>query len=192
MSAEVLNDASLHATCDEVLSSLQAGIAQYAMVTHPVFGKIWAYEVDGFGNSLMMDDANTPSLLSLPYLGYCAINDPLYQATRNFVLSAANPFFAAGQSGEGIASPHIGNGWIWPMSVAMRGITSSSETEIVGCLKTLKQSHAGTGFMHESYWKDDPSRFTRAWFCWANSLFGEFILKVFQERPILLGRKLNY
>jgi uncharacterized protein len=185
-------DVSLAGQAERLAGEINTGIASHALINHKEHGYIYAYEVDGFGGVNLMDDANTPGLLSLPYLGYCAINDPLYQATRNFILSASNPFFAAGQTGEGIASPHIGNGWIWPMSVAMRGITSSSETEIIKCLTMLKQSHAGTGFMHESYWKDDPSRFTRGWFCWANSLFGELILKIFQERPILLGRKLNY
>jgi meiotically up-regulated gene 157 (Mug157) protein len=181
-------DASLATQAARLADQISAGIAAHALVDHKEFGRMYAYEIDGFGGVNLMDDANTPSLLSLPYLGYCATNDPLYQATRNFALSAANPFFAAGQFGEGIASPHIGNGWIWPMSIAMRGITSSSESEIVACLRMLKQSHAGTGFMHESFWKDDPKRFTRAWFCWANSLFGEFVLKVFRENPALLRR----
>jgi meiotically up-regulated gene 157 (Mug157) protein len=186
MSAEVFNDASLHATCDEVLSSLQAGIAQYAMVTHPVFGKIWAYEVDGFGNSLMMDDANTPSLLSLPYLGCCDTNDPTYQRTRQFVLSLSNPYFFRGKAAEGVGGPHIGLGSIWPLSIIMRALTSSDDHEILQCLQWLRNTTANTGFMHESFSQDDPSKFSRAWFAWANTMFGELILDLADRKPLLL------
>ena len=186
MSAEVLNDASLGAMCDEVLSSLQPAVAQYAMVTHPRFGKIWAYEVDGFGNSLMMDDANTPSLLSLPYLGCCDTNDPTYQRTRQFVLSLSNPYFFRGKAAEGVGGPHIGLGSIWPLSIIMRALTSSDDHEILQCLQWLRDTTANTGFMHESFSQDDPSKFSRAWFAWANTMFGELILDLADRKSLLL------
>jgi len=166
---------------------IENGLRQHALVSHPVHGEIWAYEIDGFGGRYLMDDANVPSLLSLPYLGYCAKNDPLYQRTRAFVLSPENPYYAEGAAGRGIGGPHVGPGWIWPMSITMQALTSDSDEEIAECLRLLKASHAGTGFIHETFWKDDAARFTRPWFAWANTLFGELLLTLHRERPHLLG-----
>ena len=137
---------------------------------------MWAYEVDGYGNILLMDDANAPGLLSLPYLGCCKLGDPLYRKTRQFVLSDANPYFFKGKAAEGIGGPHEGLNMIWPMSIIMRALTSSDDREIRQCLLWLRDTTAGTGFMHESFQKDDPTVFTRKWFAWANTLFGELIV----------------
>jgi len=186
MSVDVLGDTSLAAACDEVLFRLQTGLAQFGTVQHSVFGEIWAYEVDGFGNSLMMDDANTPSLLSLPYLGCCNISDPRYQRTRQFALSVSNPYFFRGKAAEGIGGPHIGLGSIWPLSIIMRALTSNDDREILQCLQWLRDTTANTGFMHESFSQDDASRFTRPWFAWANTLFGELILDLADRKPSLL------
>jgi meiotically up-regulated gene 157 (Mug157) protein len=133
-----------------------------------------------------MDDANVPSLLSLPYLGCCEPTTPLYRRTRAFVLSEGNPYFFRGSAGEGIGGPHVGLDMIWPLGVTMRALTSVDDEEIAECLRTLRTTHAGTGFMHESFHKDDPSNFTRKWFAWANTLFGELILRIHDERPHLL------
>lgn len=167
---------------DEVESALK----MHATAPHGEHGKIYAYEADGFGNQLFMDDANVPSLLSLPYLGCVGATDPTYQSTRRFVLSRDNPYFFKGKAAEGIGGPHVGLDMIWPLSIIMRGLTSNDEMEIGGCLTTLLRTHADTGFMHESFNKDDPSNFTRAWFAWANTLFGEFVLKVLHEHPQVL------
>jgi meiotically up-regulated gene 157 (Mug157) protein len=134
-----------------------------------------------------MDDANVPSLLSLPYLGACAAEDPLYQRTRARVLSPDNPYFFRGRFAEGVGGPHVGMGMIWPMAITMRALTSGDDAEIRTALAMLKATHAGTGFMHEAFDKDDPSRFTRPWFSWANSLFGELILALAARRPELLA-----
>jgi hypothetical protein len=166
---------------------ISEALDRHALVTHEKLGKIIAYEVNGFGSFNLMDDANVPSLLSLPYLGAVAQNDPVYQRTRAYVLSKANPFFFAGKAGEGIGGPHIGLDMIWPLSIIMRGLTSTDEKEIKNCLYTLQNSHAGTGFMHESFHKDDPSKFTRKWFAWANTIFGEFIWKTYREHRQLLS-----
>lgn len=170
---------------------IEAGIRQHAIVRHPTQGDVFAFEVDGFGSRIMMDDANVPSLLSLPYLGYCAKDDPLYRRTRARILSPANPYFSAGAAGRGIGGPHIGPGWIWPMAIMMQALTSEDDDEIRDCLRQLKATHAGTGFMHESFWKDDAAKFTRAWFAWANTLFGELILTLHRERPHLLERPID-
>jgi meiotically up-regulated gene 157 (Mug157) protein len=134
----------------------------------------------------MMDDANVPSLLSLSYLIPHLQQDKVYQRTRKYVLSADNPFFFSGKAGEGIGGPHVGADSIWPLSIIMRGLTSTDDKEISLCLQMLKKTHAGTGFMHESFHKDDANRYTRSWFAWANTLFGELVWKVYKERPHLL------
>lgn len=147
----------------------------------------WPYEIDGFGSQLFMDDANVPSLLSLSYLGACAADDPRYLATRARILSPAhNPFFVSGRAAEGIGSPHTGRRRIWPMALTLQAMTSTDDLEVRRCLRQLRSTHAGTGFMHEAFDADDPSQFSRPWFAWANSLFGELILKLHDERPHLL------
>jgi hypothetical protein len=148
-------------------------------------GTIWAYEIDGYGGQVLSDDANVPSLLSLPYLD-CSPDAAVYSRTRKFVWSESNPWFVRGTAGEGIGGPYIGRDMIWPMSQIIYALTSNSDTEIVHAIRMLKASSAGTGFIHESYNKDDPSKFTRPWFAWANTLFGEFIARIAQRRPELL------
>jgi meiotically up-regulated gene 157 (Mug157) protein len=181
-----IGDEGLAASCEDLLKQLRAAVAEHGIIDHPDFGKIWAYEVDGFGNTLMMDDANAPGLLSLPYLQCCDVNDPQYQRTRKFALSPENPYFFRGKAAEGIGGPHIGLGQIWPLSIIMRALTSSDDQEIRVCLKWLRNTTAGTDFMHESFDQDDPKKFTRPWFAWANSLFGELILNLADMRPALL------
>ena len=167
---------------DEVSDALQ----QHAVVNHPTYGDIYAFEVDGYGNDLLMDDANVPSLLSLPYLGAVEDNDPIYQNTRKFIWSLDNPFFFKGTVAEGIGGPHVGIDMIWPMAITMKGLTTKSTSEMKHCIKMLKETHAGTGFMHETFHKDNPENFTRSWFAWANTLFGEFLWKTYQNHPELL------
>jgi meiotically up-regulated gene 157 (Mug157) protein len=147
-------------------------------VEHPKHGKVYAFEVDGFGNAYFMDDANVPSLLALPYLDSIDLNDEVYQNTRKLVLSEDNPYFFKGTAGEGIGGPHIGYDMIWPMSIIMRAQTSSDDEEIRHCLRMLRDTDADTGFMHESFHKDNPSKFTRKWFAWVNTLFGELIVNL--------------
>jgi uncharacterized protein len=147
---------------------------------------VFYYEVDGYGGRVFMDDANIPSLLSLPYLGYCAPDDPIYQNTRSLLWSEANPYFFRSGSHAGIGGPHIGPGYIWPMSLMMWALTSSCDDERREALKALMATHAGRGFMHESFHQDRPDDFTRPWFGWANSLFGELILHLYQTRPDIL------
>ena len=175
--------------CNEFADEILDATRKNAVVPHPSFGSLYAYEVDGFGNALFMDDANVPSLLSLPYLGCCAPDDPLYAATRAFVLSTDNPFFFRGQVAEGIGGPHVGLQMIWPLGIIIRALTSVHDREIESCLRMLTNSHAGTGFMHESFHQDDPKNYTRSWFAWANTLFGELVLKLATERPHLLKNK---
>jgi meiotically up-regulated gene 157 (Mug157) protein len=186
MAMGIFADAALATECTRLAGEVEAALQRYGTVEHPRFGRIWAYEVDGYGNSLMMDDANAPGLLSLAYLGCCEIDDPLYRRTRAFAWSDANPWFFRGRVAEGIGGPHVGREYVWPMSILMRAFTSVDDNEILQCLRWLRDTTAGTGFMHESFHCDDAADFTRSWFAWANTLFGELLVKLANERPQLL------
>lgn len=165
------------ATAHALATEIRAGVARDG-----AHGDIWAYEIDGFGGALLMDDANAPSLLALPYLGACAADDPRYLATRRWLLSADNPWRFSGEAAEGVGSPHTGPRKIWPIALAMQGLTATTEAERMACIRTLGATHAGTYLAHESFDADDPRRFTRPWFAWANSLVGELL-----ERAALDG-----
>ncbi len=138
-----------------------------------------------------MDDSNAPSLLSMAYLGDVPSDDPVYRNTRRFVLSDSNPYFFKGTAGEGIGGPHVGYDMIWPMSIMMRAFTSTDDREIKTCLETLLHTDAETGFIHESFHKDDPTNFTRAWFAWQNTLFGELVLRLIDEGKLSLLNSLK-
>ena len=172
--------------CLELAEEVETALKKYATYNHPEFGTIYAFEVDGFGNRLLMDDANVPSLLAMPYLGDVDVNDPVYQNTRRFVWSESNPYFFRGKVAEGIGGPHIGYDMAWPMSIMMKAFTSQDDAEIKWCVETLMKTDAGTGFMHESFNVDDPDDFTREWFAWQNGLFGELILKIIADGKLEL------
>jgi uncharacterized protein len=186
ISTAIYHDQDFSQECTVFAQQVREATKRYGIVHHPNHGEILAYEVDGYGNTYSMDDANAPGLLSLAYLELLPENDPLYQRTRSFALSLDNPYFFRGTAGEGIGGPHIGRDYIWPMSILMRALTSTSDAEITQCLRTLCTTTAGTNFMHEAFHKDDSSRYTRPWFAWANGLFGELVLKLHRERPALL------
>lgn len=178
-------------TCYKLSKEVDEAIQKYAVTEHLNFGKIYAYEIDGFGNKVFMDDANVPSLMSLAYLGAHKNSDKLYKNTREFLLSNSNPYFLTGKAGEGQASPHTGKDKIWPMGIILRAMTSEDKNEIRKCLHTLRSTHADTGFMHEAFHKDNPTNFNRSWFAWANTLFGELIIKIANEHPDILQTKLG-
>ena len=188
MLEKTAQDAKLAADFKSLALEVETALKKYAVYNHPEFGKIYAFEVDGFGNYLLMDDAGIPGLISMPYLGAMSVKDPIYINTRKFVLSDSNPYFFKGKAGEGLGSPHTLVDQIWPMGIIARAITSTSDAEIEAQLKQLKYTHNHTGFMHESFDKDDDAKFTRKWFAWVNTLFGELILKLEKERPHLLAK----
>lgn len=190
MHEHLYNDVDFARECNALAEEIENALNDYAIVNHPKYGDILAYEIDGFENKLFMDDANIPNLLSLSYLGCLSPVDPLYLNTRQFVLSKANPYYFEGSAACGVGSPHTLVNRIWHMSIIMRAIASFDDEEIIQCLRMLKNTHAGTFFMHESFDKNNPADFTRSWFAWANSLFGELILKLFNERPHLLRTKI--
>lgn len=185
---EARPDPAFAAECLQFAREVEEAIRQYGIADHLHFGRMYAYEADGFGNQLFLDDANVPSLMSLAYLGIHQPSDKLYRNTRRFLLSEHNPYFLRGKAAVGQASPHSGKDRIWPMGIILRALTSTDDAEIVQCLTMLKNTHAGTGFMHEAFHKDDPKDFTRTWFAWANTLFGELIIQIHTQRPHLLKR----
>lgn len=176
----------LASECLALASEVEEALKKYAVYEHPEFGKIYAFEADGFGNQFIMDDANVPSLLAMAYLGDVPADDPIYQNTRRFVWSEGNPYFFRGIAGEGIGGPHIGTEVIWPMSIMMKAFTSDDDAEIQDCIRQLLITDAGKGFIHESFNRNDASDFTREWFAWQNTLFGELILKLIDDGKLEL------
>jgi len=187
----LLNEPLFASECSAFADELAIAIKKYAISKHPDFGKIYSYEVDGFGNRVFMDDANVPSLMSLAYLGAHKPEDPIYRNTRRFLLSDSNPYYLRGTAAEGQASPHTGKEKIWPMGIILRAMTSGDSNEITHCLSMLRKTHAGTGFIHEAFHKDNPADFNRKWFAWANTLFGELIIKIYNERPEILSENIG-
>ena len=178
-----LKDTVLRTAAKALSDEVRSGIELFGTVIHPKYGKIYAYEVDGLGNTNLMDDANVPSLLAMPHMGYCRADDPVYAATRAFVLSDENRYFFAGSAAKGIGSPHTPPGYIWPISLCIQGITSESYSEKLNLLEVLMRVDAGTGLMHEGFHNDDPTQFTRPWFAWANSMFAEIVIDLLDAKP---------
>ena len=158
---KVNKNTALATQCADLANEVSDALKKYAVYDHPKYGKIYAYEVDGFGSYFLMDDANVPS--------------------RRYVWSEDNPYFHRGKAGEGIGGPHIGNDMIWPMSIMMRAFTSKDDQEIRQCIEMLMNTDAGKGFIHESFYKNDANNFTREWFAWQNTLFGELIIKLVND-----------
>lgn len=179
--AALLDDEALAREATALREEILDGVAKYALVEHPNHGQIFAYETDGLGHYTLMDDANVPSLLSLPYLGLCQKDDPLYLRTRAFVLSQDNRFYYEGPRAQGVGSPHTPAGYIWPIALCMQALTTDAVDEIAGLLTQLLTTHAGTRFMHESFDPAKPEDFTRSWFAWANSLFGEMVYRLYED-----------
>lgn len=187
MLEQIHQDREAAGVCRALAGEVEQALREYAIVDHAKFGKIYAYEVDAFGNSYCIDDGNVPSLLSLPYIGAVKGDDPVYAATRRSILSEeGNPYFCRGKAADGPGGPHAGLDQIWHLGIIVQALTSTDEAEIGKCLHFLQTTHAGTGFMHEAFHKDDASKFTRKWFAWANTIFGELILKTFKDHPRLL------
>ena len=179
--AEMLGDHPLAAEALALRAEIQEGLKKFATVEHPVHGTVYACEVDGMGNYLLMDDANIPSLISAPYLGYTTTDDPIYRNTRKMLLSSDNPYYYEGKCAKGIGSPHTPPHYVWHMALAMQGMTSDNKEEMKAILDMLTTCDGGTGYMHEGFHVDDPTVFTRPWFTWPDSLFCEFVNKCMDE-----------
>lgn len=193
--AEILTavngEANLAKQCNDLADEVEQALKKYAVYNHPKYGNIYALEVDGFGNHLLADDANVPSLLGMGYLGDVSLDDPTYQNTLRFVWSEDNPWFFRGKVGEGIGGPHIGLNMAWPMSIMMKLFISKDDKEIARYMTMLMHTDAGTGFMHESFDVNDSDHYTRPWFAWQNGLFAELVMKLIDEgkAPLLNSLK---
>ena len=163
---------------------IQAGLDTFAKIKNATGETIYAYEVNGLGDSVIMDDANVPSLLAAPYLGYIDQNDPTYQATRRTILSPENPFYYEGTHAKGIGSPHTPERYVWPIALAMQGLTTDDKAEKERILNHLVACDAGTNLMHEGFHVDDPNQFTREWFSWANMMFCELVMDYYGIRVV--------
>jgi uncharacterized protein len=187
MLEQIHHDTALAKECRALADEVETALHEYAIVDHPKAGRVFAFEVDAFGNYYCTDDGNIPNLLSLTYLGAVKPDNKTYLNTRKFLLSPANPYWCVGTAASGLGGPHVGVDMIWPLGLIVQGLTATSESEVKNCLTTLQNTTAGTGFMHEAFNKDDPTKFTRAWFAWANTIFGELVLKTFNQHPDLLS-----
>lgn len=176
MAREAIGDERLAEEGDALLAEIDEGIRRHAIVEHPEHGRIFAYETDGFGAHYLMDDANVPSLLSIPYLGYASADDPVYANTRRFVLSPANPYYFEGMAARGVGSPHTPQGYIWHIALAMQGLTATDREEKLRLLLLMADTDAGTGMMHEGFCADDPQVYSRQWFSWANMMYCELLM----------------
>lgn len=181
----VRSAAELAAEAREISAQIRSALTEHGIVDAPAgtdsaadgaSERIWAYEVDGRGNHVFLDDANVPSLLALPYLGCVDASDPVYQATRRAVLSRSNPYYYAGLYLEGVGSPHTPKDHVWPIAKSIEGLTSDDDDHRLRLLEQLMRTDGGTGMMHEGVHVDEPEIFTRAWFSWSNSMFCELAL----------------
>ena len=143
---------------------------------HAIIDGLYAFEVDGLGNSLFIDDANLPSLLSLPLLGCLDLEDEVYSATRKFILSEKNPYFFKGNKVSGVGSQHTPHNFVWPIALAVEALTDPSTKKKLQMLEILESTDAGTGNMHEAFNVDNPEEFTRPWFSWADMTYVQLVL----------------
>lgn len=177
----VLFDSALKEEALALAAEIDAGIQKYGVVEYKDFGSIYAYETDGLGHYNFMDDSNVPSLMAMPYFGYCSKTDPLYLRTRKFILSFENPYYFEGRFLKGTGSPHTPQGYIWHIGLSLQGLTAKDGEEKIRVLRMLESSDADTGYMHEGVCADDPTQFTRPWFAWSNSIFSEFVLECLKD-----------
>jgi len=175
LETSVWHDSQMASEVGMLRDGIMDGITNYGIVYTPKYGYVYAYEVDGLGHSNLMDDANIPSLLSIPYLGYPA-DAGIYKNTRRFVLSSDNPYYFTGKMARGIGSPHTQKGYVWPLALAMQGLTADDPKEVEDVLTELRAADTGDHLMHESFDPNDPTRFTRSNFGWACSLYAQLVL----------------
>lgn len=174
---EVNNRPELAKECTDLAGEVETALRKYATYNHPKYGTIYAFEVDGFGNHLLMDDANVPSLLAMSYLGYEPESQEVADNTRKLILSEANPFYYSGTKLSGIGSPHTPVRYVWHISKAIEGLTAPTKEEKHQMIHELMATDGGTGLMHEGVFVDDPTIYTREWFSWANAMFCELVMQ---------------
>ena len=170
-------DAHMAAEADSLEHTVRGGIERYGVIYDFNHGWMYAYEVDGLGGFELMDDANLPNLVTAPLWEYVSPFDPIYENTRAFALSTGNPYFYSGRYATGLGSPHTPTGWVWPLGMIGQALTSRSSSEIATLIKMTESTGASNGLIHESFDPDDPSRFTRSEFGWANASYAELLFR---------------
>jgi meiotically up-regulated gene 157 (Mug157) protein len=184
LAVQGFGDHALASRATEMASSLDAAIVRYSVVyDFRCGGMVYAYEVDGRGRHVFFDDANVPSLLAAPLVGYASVDDPLYHRTRECVLSARNRYYYRGRYANGIGSPHTPAGFVWPLALIARALTSTDRGEVLSQLRALSVSAGKSGLIHESFDPNDPRRFTRAEFGWANAMYAELLFRAAADFP---------
>ena len=181
IAGEVLKDEELAAEAESFRQEVRNAIETLAVIKNEYYGRIYAYETDGYGQYLLMDDANVPSLLAMEYLGYVGDREVM-ENTRRFILSEGNPYYFKGKAAAGIGSPHVPPYYIWHIGLAIQGLTEASREEKLRLLQLMRDTDGGKGMMHEGFHVDDPSKYTREWFSWANAVFCELVLDYCQIR----------
>lgn len=175
MEREIFHNEELAEKAKSLKEEVKEAIETIGKTFTEEFGMVYAYETDGFGMYNLMDDANVPSLLAMSYLGYEGDRE-VSENTRRFLLSGANPFYFKGCKAAGIGSPHTPSNYIWHIAMAVQGLTSTSKEEKLEILENMAATTGGKGVMHEGFCCEDDSKFTRAWFSWANAMYAELFL----------------
>lgn len=176
--AKYIDDKNLNQKTIELAKTIKDAIYKYAVFEDEAYGKIFAYEIDGFGNKLMIDDANLPNLLSLKYFG---LDDEISKNTRNFVLSEKNPYFYEGKYAKGLGSSHTKKGHVWHIALLTEVLVTDDIEKKKELLEIIENTDAGTFLMHEGFDPDNPEDFTREFFSWANSMFVLAILQMIAD-----------
>lgn len=176
IASEVMNDIELAYKAKSLLEEIEEGISKYAIKSDEKYGSMYVYEVDGLGNTLDVDDANVPSLLSIPLIGYIGNDNEIYMNTRKYILSKDNEYYYEGKYAKGVGSPHTPSGYIWHIALAIEGLTTDDMEKKLEIINMMKNTDANTLFMHESFDPNNPSEFTREWFSWANSMYCELVM----------------
>lgn len=176
-------DVKLSARAQALAEEIRAGVQSYGIVYDFRYGWMYPYEVDGLGNFILMDDANIPNLLTLPFLGLVPRFEPTYTNTRRFSLSPDNPYFYRGTYGAGLGSPHTRTGWVWPLGLIGQGLTASTAGEVDDSIAQLRALDGKRGLFYESIDPNQPWHFTRSEFGWANALYAELIFRCVAGLP---------
>ncbi len=161
----------------ELAAAIRLGIERYGQIYDFRYGWMYPYEVDGLGNYVLMDDANLPNLLTMPFMGLVAHYDPLYINTRRFVLSHDNPYYYSGRYGDGLGSPHTRTGWVWPLGIIGEAMTAFTASEVAESIEELRVLDGERGLIYESVDPNRPWLYTRNDFGWANALYAELIFR---------------
>jgi uncharacterized protein len=180
---QAFNDRPLAAQATTLADQVQTGIARYGRVYSRTYGWMYAYETDGYGHGEMMDDANIPNLTALPWYGWCSSSDPVYLDTRRFTLSFADPYYFTGKYATGLGSPHTPRGWVWPLGLIGAALATTHRHEVIDAIDMLDRSDTLNGLMHESVDPNDPQRFTRPEFGWANAFWADLLFRTVAGYP---------